>query len=162
MSHYQFTSFNTPTPEPELEFDSRPMTSSPSLSYRRDYATAKFQGRPMLYRIYPELGRLCCLQDEVKDSSRLLLENGEGRGQRYLEQLKELQLHCHRAARIHEENNLMEQLTKWELPTEIPDLWAIAEEEQRRVCSALKEELKVLEERAAHVRQVLGRSARRT
>ncbi|CAI4220303.1 unnamed protein product, partial [Auanema sp. JU1783] len=40
------------------------------------------------------------------------------------------------------------------LPTEIPDLWAIAEEEQRRVCSALKEELKVLEERAARVRQV--------
>ncbi|CAI4220567.1 unnamed protein product [Auanema sp. JU1783] len=84
MSHYQFTTFETPTPEPESEYDDRPLTASPTMSFRRDYATTTFQGRPMLYRINPELGLLCWLQEDITKESENLLLYGADRGESFV------------------------------------------------------------------------------
>ncbi|CAI4222284.1 unnamed protein product [Auanema sp. JU1783] len=144
------------TPEPIITFEARPETVTPTLSFRRDYSTSTFQGRPMLYRINPDLGHLCWLQETIQNDSSLLLQDGGAfRGKGFLERLKEFQTCCHRAAVVHDEDNLFDQLRMWDLPTEVSELRAMAELEQERVCAALEDELQELEERAAHVRQVM-------
>ncbi|CAI4220641.1 unnamed protein product [Auanema sp. JU1783] len=153
MSSHSFSPCETP--EPILEFDARPETVSPTPTFRRHYSTTVFSGKRMLYRIHPELGRLCWLLEDVGKQSNVLLMYGSGRGKPLLEQLKEFQLSCHKAAFVHNEDNLTTELDMWDLPTDVPELRAMAEREQSRISSLLEEELKELDERTAHVREVL-------